>query len=253
MNHKKLLLQTISLTLVLLLLVACSTPQPTPTSTPIPLTATPTPVPSTATPTPVPPTFTPVPPTATPTPVPPTPTPIPPTATPTPVPPTATPTPVPPTSTPVPPTATPTPVPPTPTPTPVLPSYSEVLATYPGGAKLCATEADLLDVGADGALLRGTIELVGGRSSVGVESGTMSIVGIGQSGGYIYETSPDGAVRIGPLFDESGAAIGRFGFQCYGTKITVMERVTLDDRTYERGTKLTVDENLEWVEVSSWD
>jgi hypothetical protein len=131
--------------------------------------------------------------------------------------------------------------------------YSDVLATYPGEAKLCVTEADLLDVDDDGALLRGTIELGGERSSVFVESGSLKAVGSGQTGGYIYETSPDGAVRISPLLDASGTTMGRFGFQCYGTKIIVMERVTLDDKTYEPGVKLTVDENLEWVEVSSWD
>ena len=104
---------------------------------------------------------------------------------------------------------------------------------------------------ADGALLSGTIELAGGVSPVGVESGTMSIVGTGESGGVIYETSSDGALRIGPL--EGGAASERFGFQCYGAKITVKERVTLAGSTYESGTKLTVDEGLQWIAVSSWD
>jgi hypothetical protein len=126
------------------------------------------------------------------------------------------------------------------------------LATY-AEAVLCATEADLLDVNADGALLSGTIEVVGAPYSVDVESGTISIVARGQSGGYIHETSSDGAARISPLWDESGAAIGRFGFQCYGTKITVRERVTLEGKIYEPGTKLTVDEDLQWIEVSSWD
>jgi len=88
----------------------------------------------------------------------------------------------------------------------VVPSYSEVLATYPVEAGLCATEAGLLDVGADGALLSGTIELVGRKGSVNVEAGTMSILGVGQSGGYIYKTSPDGAARIGLLLDENGSA-----------------------------------------------
>jgi len=162
----------------------------------------------------------------------------------------ATPTPVPPTSTPIPPTATPTPVPPTVTLPPAAPTYSEVLDTYTEGATLCATQANLLDVNADGALLNGTIEFAGGNSPVGVESGTMSITGVGESGGTICKTSSDGAVRVGSL---GSGAPSEFSFQCYGAKITVKERVTLGGSTYEPGTKLTVDEDLQWIEVSSWN
>ena len=39
----------------------------------------------------------------------------------------------------------------------------------------------------------------------------------------------------------------------YGTKITVVGTVTIDGVTYEPGTLLTVDKDLEWIEVSSWD
>ena len=45
----------------------------------------------------------------------------------------------------------------------------------------------------------------------------------------------------------------QFVYQCYGTKLTVTVTVTLEGKTYKPGTKLTVDKNLKWVEVSSWD
>ena len=152
------------------------------------------------------------------------------------------------TPTPVPPTATP--APPTSTPPPAAPTYSEILGTYPAGATLCATQANLLDVSGDGALLNGTIEFAGGSSPVGVESGTMSVAGVGESGGAIVKTSSDGAARVGPL---GSGAPSEFSFQCYGAKITVKEDVTLGDVAYESGTKLTVDKDLQWVEVSSWN
>jgi hypothetical protein len=41
--------------------------------------------------------------------------------------------------------------------------------------------------------------------------------------------------------------------QCYGTKITLKVAVTLEGRNYPPGTKLTVDKDLHWVEVLSWD
>jgi FKBP-type peptidyl-prolyl cis-trans isomerase len=41
-------------------------------------------------------------------------------------------------------------------------------------------------------------------------------------------------------------------YQCYGTKLTVRKKVTLKGKTYRPGTKLTVDKDLYWVEVSGW-
>jgi hypothetical protein len=41
--------------------------------------------------------------------------------------------------------------------------------------------------------------------------------------------------------------------QCYGTKITLDEPVTLDGKTFEAGSNLTVDKDLKWIQVSSWD
>jgi hypothetical protein len=42
-------------------------------------------------------------------------------------------------------------------------------------------------------------------------------------------------------------------YQCYGTKLTVKVKITLEGKTYKPGTKLTVDESLKWVKVSSWE
>ncbi len=41
--------------------------------------------------------------------------------------------------------------------------------------------------------------------------------------------------------------------KCYGTKITVNVSVTIGNKSYAPGTKLTVDKDLNWIEVSSWE
>jgi len=41
-------------------------------------------------------------------------------------------------------------------------------------------------------------------------------------------------------------------YQCYGTKLTVRKKVTLKGKTYRPGSKLTVDKELYWIEVSGW-
>jgi peptidylprolyl isomerase len=42
-------------------------------------------------------------------------------------------------------------------------------------------------------------------------------------------------------------------YQCYGTKLTVRKKVTLKGKTYRPETKLTVDKDLYWIEVSGWE
>jgi FKBP-type peptidyl-prolyl cis-trans isomerase len=42
-------------------------------------------------------------------------------------------------------------------------------------------------------------------------------------------------------------------YQCYGTKLTVRNKVTLKGKTYRPGAKLTVDKDLYWIEVSGWE
>lgn len=45
----------------------------------------------------------------------------------------------------------------------------------------------------------------------------------------------------------------QFVYQCYGAKLTTKVEITLEGKTYKPGTKLTVDKDLKWIEVSSWD
>ena len=154
------------------------------------------------------------------------------TATSTPIPDMVIPTAVPPTctATPVPATLTSTPVPltatPTLTPTPAIPTYSDVLSTYPSDAELSCTDALLSEVTSDGSWVFTGGIICPGRSRLTVaEGGTLT-------------TDLDGPW---------GAFIG------YGAKITVVQEVTIDGVTYAAGTLLTVDVNLEWIVVSSWD
>jgi FKBP-type peptidyl-prolyl cis-trans isomerase len=46
---------------------------------------------------------------------------------------------------------------------------------------------------------------------------------------------------------------GEQRYQCYGTKLTVRKKVTLKGKTYPPETKLTVDKDLYWIEVSGWE
>lgn len=94
-----------------------------------------------------------------------------------------------------------------------LPTYSEVLKTYPSGVRLCKTNA------------------------------------------HVVASSDSGwSLRVGPT---SAEKIEMYNFklqvQCYGTKITLDIPITIDGQTYKAGAKLTVDKNLNWIEVSSWD
>ena len=111
----------------------------------------------------------------------------------------------------------------------------------------------LLKVEEDTALVSGTIEITGGKFSLKVESGSMQIIGVGKSGGFIYKSSSDGSFRVGRTADKKGKHAGNFCFQCYGTKVVVNKGVILDGKTYTSKTKMTVDKDLKWIVVSSWD
>jgi len=41
-------------------------------------------------------------------------------------------------------------------------------------------------------------------------------------------------------------------WKSYGVKITVMETVTINKKIYQPGSLLTVDKDLNWIQVSSW-
>jgi hypothetical protein len=132
--------------------------------------------------------------------------------------PTPTPTPIPPTPTPVVPTLTDTdtPVPPTASRTPAPPTATPptALPSYSEVVNAYPANADMCKTEAD---------LVGEDGDSFQFKGSLSIRG------------------------------GQFVYQCYGTKITVQVEVTLDGTSYAPGTKLTVDKDLEWIEVSGWD
>ena len=88
------------------------------------------------------------------------------------------------------------------------PTYSQILNTYPSGARLCQTVVSIEEVAADGSWkLDGTF----------------------------------------------GVQDGRIVYECFGTKVTGNVPVEIGDKTYEPGTKFTVDKDLQWVEVSSWN
>ena len=93
-------------------------------------------------------------------------------------------------------------------------AYSEVLKTYPKDAKLCATEASIEPDG-ENLKISGEIHFQAGDSLL--SSNLINVI------------------------------------QCYGTKVTVNGMVTIDEKTYESGTLLTVDKNLHWTIVPSWD
>jgi hypothetical protein len=53
------------------------------------------------------------------------------------------------------------------------------------------------------------------------------------------------------------AAGGTFTFsgdnwKTYGAKITIINTVTIDGKIFQAGAMLTVDKDLNWIQVSSW-
>jgi hypothetical protein len=46
---------------------------------------------------------------------------------------------------------------------------------------------------------------------------------------------------------------GSLDIRAYGSKLTTKTKVVLDGKTYEPDTKLTIDKNLNWCPVSSWE
>ncbi|MDH4180112.1 MAG: hypothetical protein OEV33_06335, partial [Armatimonadota bacterium] len=66
----------------------------------------------------------------------------------------------------------------------------------------------------------------------------------------IEGVSDDGNMLCGGTFDiRNNKTLVRW----YGAKVTVSVEVELGGKTYQPGAKLTVDKNLNWIEVSSWD
>lgn len=115
---------------------------------------------------------------------------------------------------------------PVPTATPAFPKYSEILKTYPAGVALSCTKAEVSEVTADGQWTFTGGLVCPGQSQLTVESG--------------------GKFTTGELF------FGR-PWKSYGVKLTLKNSVTIDGKTYPAGTLLTVDKDLNWVQVSGWD
>jgi len=83
----------------------------------------------------------------------------------------------------------------------------------------------------------------------------------------VVKTYPEGVSRCETEADVVGGddqqlslaggyvAVNAYGdaqYQCYGTKLTVRKKVVLKGKTYQPNSKLTVDKDLYWVEVSGW-
>jgi len=115
---------------------------------------------------------------------------------------------------------TPTPVP---TPTPAYPTYSEVVSTYPAGVELSCTDAEVSDVTPDGEF-------------VFIDSTKLLCAGLSRV-----------TVTAGGTFTFSGD-----NYKTYGAKITIINTVTIDGKTYQAGAMLTVDKDLNWIQVLSW-
>lgn len=102
---------------------------------------------------------------------------------------------------------------PRPSPTPRQPTYTDVLKTFPRDHKLCRTVVYLQEVGPSNIL----------------------VLSVNPKGSDPFQRGPtDPTIR------------------CVGTQITVSKDVTLEGKRYDRGTRLTVDKNKNWVAVSSW-
>jgi hypothetical protein len=69
----------------------------------------------------------------------------------------------------------------------------------------------------------------------------------------------DGSIgsRDGELYMGIGSYMdirnGKSLIRWYGAKLTAETEIKLEGKTYQPGAMLTVDKDLNWVEVSSWD
>jgi hypothetical protein len=115
--------------------------------------------------------------------------------------------------------STPTLVPPTP------PTYSEIISTYPPGIKFSCTDAEVSYISSDG-------------------------IWVFASG--IICSSDKSKIRIAPGGTYPISETKTAYWKSYGVKITVMETVTINKKIYQPGSLLTVDKDLNWIQVSSW-
>ena len=131
------------------------------------------------------------------------------------------------TSQPAPPTSTPYPVGPTPTPQPIPPTFTPAPPTAsptPG----IPTYSDVLKTYPTG---------------VPISCTDLRVSKVTPDGNWTFGGRTCGCVEQHSEF-----------FRCYGAKLTIIENsVTIDGKAYPPGTKLTVNNDLNWIEVSSWN
>lgn len=108
-------------------------------------------------------------------------------------------------------------------------TYSDVLKTYPTGSEMCDTNINL-----DGKDEYDNWKLSSGVIRIGNISGSRIV--IPENITFTWEYSKD-------------------SLKCYGAKITInsSDRFEIDGVAHKPGAKLTVNKDLQWVEVSSWD
>ena len=112
---------------------------------------------------------------------------------------------------------------------PTLPTYSEIVSTYPPGVKFSCTDAEVSYITSDGITLDGIWVFASGLICDGKSQ---------------IKVDPGGTYPI----SETQTAL----WKSYGVKITVMDTVTINGKVYQPGSLLTVDKDLNWIQVSSW-
>jgi len=115
---------------------------------------------------------------------------------------------------------------PAPTPTPAFPSYSEIINTYPSGIELSCTDVEVSEVTPDGKFVLTGGLLCPGKSRLTVATGKSFTVGENET-----------------FFGEP--------WKFYGAKVTVLKTIVIDGKTYQPGSQLTVDKDLNWIQISS--
>jgi hypothetical protein len=105
--------------------------------------------------------------------------------------------------------------------------YSDVVKTYPTNAALCSQVDFFKNVLDSGYTCKDVVQVTG----QGADGSPHLCVG---SCSATISTS-ENVIKV------------------YGVRVEVKAAVVFDGKTYSSGTKLTVDKDLQWIEVSSWD
>lgn len=118
-------------------------------------------------------------------------------------------------------------------------TYSDILKTYPKDVKNWQ--------GSVGTIREGQISVTKkGMDDIDYRNEYMCT-----TDAYVEDTNSDCCWLI------SAGNIQIFDFKlmvkCYGTKIRINNTVEIDNKTYYAGDKLTVDKDIRWIKVSSWD